>query len=799
MIKVLEDEFEICNYTNKKIDYNANNVTVKDKNYMDFKCEIQLVTVMSHNLIEIGHDIFYKNSENLKTKDAIEYEYIKADYEHCLKEVYKLETRIENIKMRAENIKHNYSLFKLVISEDYIKGIELNTTAICFNKVCNELGSLVQFLYRNEEKAKIFIKKNIFNKLTKLLKKLENDEIFSKELIFENYMKLLYQYSSFWIGEEKNILGYLISYLSVENNNQMDKSFFEMIKKSVINNIKEGSWIFFDKIREWILEDFDYPKYRLKIANCIINNEISYIEQSEISIPKIITKFLIYNDNGNKAIEEIFNHCCKIFVQNQNKTIYNELITLVYKKTTLSNQILNFFDEYYIEINDIYKFDLVRKIYCSFENELLSNKYLEKVKQDKICYVYICLTYEHYDSHFSKIESEDERFAIIRKYIKSINSKDYNEISRLLRCYELLSTDDNSLNEFQLFIFNIGKKYNHAKRLYSLYKNPYLYLGIRTSSKTIKERKDIEVLKALKNVFVEKEFLNLLMQRKPNIKKDSMICNIIISRELYIKSKFKKSLFNIISYYNKKKKYVLKCFLSSKFINSVTSKEMDIILENIKYNTSNFDYDFSIVSMKIFEKYPQKIRDFIVASFKRRRNNNSKFPMRLYITNAANYENERENNILMILELLKRFEYFEIYKYVDDLFLKGDINIASDLLKILQSISSNKMKIAISKFINESGLGLKSWDVAKIILQNSNSIEINDLLYNALTNDGAVNSFVDVSVEKVNKLRKIRKNEKNVKLKVFLDRLICYYSQKRKIEELRELKFKTKLEIKSNF
>ncbi len=53
---------------------------------------------MTHNLIEIGHDIFYKDINKLKEKDKKEYEELEIEYKKCLDEGYRLETRIDTLK-----------------------------------------------------------------------------------------------------------------------------------------------------------------------------------------------------------------------------------------------------------------------------------------------------------------------------------------------------------------------------------------------------------------------------------------------------------------------------------------------------------------------------------------------------------------------------------------------------------------------------------------------------------------------------------------------------------------------------
>ena len=62
IIDLIESKFKVINFKNKSFNYNSNNITIEIESgvFKNYRCEIQLVTVMTHNLIEIGHDIFYK-------------------------------------------------------------------------------------------------------------------------------------------------------------------------------------------------------------------------------------------------------------------------------------------------------------------------------------------------------------------------------------------------------------------------------------------------------------------------------------------------------------------------------------------------------------------------------------------------------------------------------------------------------------------------------------------------------------------------------------------------------------------
>ena len=61
--------------------YDGTNITIslkKDVNkFKGMLCEIQLTTVLSHAMNEFGHNILYKDVDELQSKDVKEYERIK--------------------------------------------------------------------------------------------------------------------------------------------------------------------------------------------------------------------------------------------------------------------------------------------------------------------------------------------------------------------------------------------------------------------------------------------------------------------------------------------------------------------------------------------------------------------------------------------------------------------------------------------------------------------------------------------------------------------------------------------------
>ena len=256
IIDLIENKFKVINFKNKSFNYNSNNITIEIESgvFKNYRCEIQLVTVMTHNLIEIGHDIFYKDINKLKEKDKKEYEDLENEYEKCLEEVYRLETRIDTLKKRKNNILENYKLLKEIISDNYINTIENNISTSVFYNVCNDIMAVAPYLSRNIERAKDFFDKKIILNLTKNLLKIEkNDYIFSDEFVFNDFLKVLTTYYNIWIEDSNEILDILIKYLEYKKNDLMRKNFFDAIKSIVNADLKNEKWNMIFKIKEWIL------------------------------------------------------------------------------------------------------------------------------------------------------------------------------------------------------------------------------------------------------------------------------------------------------------------------------------------------------------------------------------------------------------------------------------------------------------------------------------------------------------------------------------------------------------------
>lgn len=791
VFQLIQKNYEIIESKSKRFDYNANNVTIKTNNgfFSDLRCEIQLVTVMSHNLIEIGHDIVYKNDE-LKAIDAKEMELINQDYNKCLEEVYKLETKIDNIKKRAENVKSNYSLYNKIISDEYLESIKNNDSSSFFYKCCNEIKSIIGYLSRNEKQIKEVNEKNIFKLLTENIPRLKEDGIYNKEYIFDNYNSVMAPYINIWIDDIDEILKVILSFLDSAKNDRMNKSFFGMIKNVVQYGIKDNNWFVFDKIKSYIISESEYSILRVKLVNAILDNNITYTETVDQNTINLVRKELFYTEEGKELIIDLFKYCCSLFLENQDNEIYDILIELTFKFVFLIDDLFSFFKENYSKINDFYKCDLVKKMYYQYKDKTIGSNYFKEIKKDTFYDIWKYLMYDHFDEEYDIKdwkEVEEKAKRIIEKYIRLINEKEILEIERILDCYEFLKTQKQRISyRLTNFIYMIGKKYSNALDLYEKYNNSYLYLGLREKKKVLK-RTDTEILDALHNIYIESIFEEFIINKNQNLDNDVLICKIILDKKLYIEPEKKKTFFEIISFYNLSQQFIGINFISEEFMNNISSQECNVLLENFRYAIEKGKSFIGIDFMDIFSKFPQNIRNFI----KRLIINDIKLNHRveMYITSADNYKAERKNNLLLIIEILKEKEFFQIWQYATQLIEISDVNLISDLSEIISFDDSEENMKAISKLLLELEITTSEiWKIVReISIKTKNEETKKNLKYSLVKMKSATSLYEEYKIRK-DTLNKIKKKEKDKEMKSILNDLAKYCSSMMSREKLREIK-----------
>ena len=807
IIDIIDKNFKVINFKNKSYDYNSNNITIEIKsgNFKNYRCEIQLVTIMTHNLIEISHDIFYKDIDRLKEKDEIEYNELKEEYKKCLEEAYKLETRIDTLKKRKNNILESYRLLNIIISDKYINNLENNSSMNYFYNVCNDIMSVAPYLSRNPERAKDFFEKKVILKLVhSLLNLKEDDFIFKEEYVFNNFLRVLTVYYNIWINDSNEILDALIQYLEYKNNNSMKKQLFDAIQLIVNTELKNEKGDMILKIKEWILKETKQSEYRIKMINIIINNDFEFIEEVDTKTIRINRKKLVYNEKGIESIKELFGYACKIFIENQNSIIYEELIVITYKFNFLANEILEFFYNNYEKIHDIYRYDLLRKVYYSFKGIVLDSKYYKKIKSDKFYDIWKYLCYDYFDEEVERGNREEIKKRAKRKinsYINSIDKVPLSEIRRIIKNYnKMIKEKIHVIFSLKRVLFLIGKNYHNITPIYRNNKNEYLYLGIKsrkTEKIEIEDRNDINLLKAMQDIYVGNVFENYIKIKERNINKDIIICNIISSR-LYLKKKYLNVLFKIIKYYNKNKLSLLynQFYLRDEFIDIIDDKQCCMILDNYYFCLLNekpiIELDISLLNL--FGRYPKECRDFLNMIVNNEKTRRLEYRT-MYMYEAKNYEEERENNLLLVLEWLKKYNYYEVYKFLECIIRSGDMDIINDLYTISEETDDNDYLNAISKLIINLELGINIWKIARVILLKVSDTEIIDNLSVAMREVGVVSSLYQAHKTRKEQIDGIMNEETNKKCKKFLNKISKDINYTMEYEKINEKKRQYEMQI----
>ena len=451
-----------------------------------------------------------------------------------------------------------------------------------------------------------------------------------------------------------------------------------------------------------------------------------------------------------------------------------------------------------------YRYDLIRNIYYSFKEIVLDTKYFNKIKEDKFYSVWKYICYDYFDEEIERknrnqIEKKAKR--VINKYIRDINNIPQKEIVRIIKNYnKMVKEGIFILGKFKKILFLIGKNYDKASKVYENNKNEYLYLGIRSKKEKTEKRNDIKILKAIEFLLDKNVFEEYIKDKKREIERDILICNIIINNySLYKTKKYMKRLFQIIRFYNNNNKSLLynQTYLSDGFIERLNVNQCNDILNNYFICLCNqkniIELDINLYT--IFKKFPNQCRQFFEKIINEEKIKDFNY-LNMYIYDAKNYDEERKNNILFIINQLKKKNYYEIYRVVDAIIKVGDSNLIGDLLEIVDNTEDEEDLKAISILLNHLELGLQIWDVVKKIIKKSSNQEIDKNLCLAMEEIGVVSSLYEAHKYRSEKIKEISRKEKDKKCKAFLSKVNKNLQISIDFEELNEKKMKYEINTK---
>lgn len=776
-LQLIEENYKIIYFKNKSVAYNANNIVVeKEKGtFSNYKCEIQLVTLMFHNLIEIEHNIFYKDSKMLEEKDKEEYDSIKEEYQKCLEEVYKLEYRIEEIQTRAENIAKNFEKFNDMISAEYLKRVKKNKSIIQFSSFCKDLKSLLQYIARQKDRTTLFYKSNILTEIVKNFVTLkEEGRLINIDFIYSELLDVLYSYHGLWRNNGEEILDVLSKY--VYNNKKFKDEFIKMIENSIKDDIIENNWTLFEEIKEWIQTNNNYANLKLKISNVIIINSFNHFEK--VDSDKVIIKYkeIDYTEEGKEYIRDLFKSCLDMFLYNQNFTTFESIVSIMYKFNYLVEEALNYFYDNYININDIFKYELFNKVYHSYEITDFNQNYYKAIKKDSYFRIWKCLYYEEYELLSAEKPKSINNY--VDRYVKEINKKNIEDSIRILKSYDYLEKSSKRINKkICVFLYKASKANKKAEELYKIFKNPYIYLALNQRGMTIEKIDDVKLLKALKIVYIESMFEKVSKKRKKGYEFNVTICEIIMQHDLYNKKKYKKVLLNKLSQFSKNNKPLLtNSFITKDFIKALTASEVEIVLNNYIYslNEDNYNIANSEAIFNMYMKAPGKVRNFLEKLLSKKIKIEYVYNF-FKLFDCPNYENERKNNINFCLKIIKKYGYLYSDSIVKLIIKPNDekcIKILSDTLK--KDTTQETLK-AITILLNIIKFNpFDCFDIVKEIYNSSTDEEIRLDLKMFMTGPGIIRTISPSSEtkDKIKNIRRIKNKENDEKIKKFLNECV---------------------------
>lgn len=318
----------------------------------------------------------------------------------------------------------------------------------------------------------------------------------------------------------------------------------------------------------------------------------------------------------------------------------------------------------------------------------------------------------------------------------------------------------------------------------------------------------------LKTGHTDLNVLNLLINYGENNRNEEIIIKImkfiLNNADLVSNKEYMIFCLNKIKNYNKNKIGIMGELLynprsQKKIIEDYNHDSICILLENFRYSEfKNLD-EFFINDL--FEKYPEDLRMLIKQKIEDNPNENLH---NLYgqrnLAYCSNFNEERYNNLVLCLELLKKNNCYKISNYIH--YLIGEFNkkLEEDILKYLIENDNYDSYVNVINLCRLFDVSTSCWKIYEHIISNIDTNdklldEIDFLLFNTgvVTGEyGIANSFND----KYNFFKNIKSKDKKVnnfikkEASQFKD---LYQNEKNKVDkEIIKNNTKYSLESKNN-
>lgn len=781
IVQVLEEHFKIDDDVPPRENYDARNVTISltDKNIVKFanmRCEVQIVGILSHALIELGHDIFYKDKEELKKKGPKKYAKLKEIYDETFKDIIKSETKMKLIKIEAANIKKGYTALNRLIDENYIKVIRASNDCDKINYRIQEFNTAAEFLSNSQDSIKILMERHLIWELVSafvnipyvVYSKKNNFYYRTFEYTYDQLIDVLGKYIYLWLDDLEKIISTLNNHI-LKHEHSQNNSLTNKLSKMIVTKLKHDKeskqFMLINPIFVWITSNPE-TQMNLKLDTAVeyCNLDLQYLENSGYRKFKIWSGQINPNEKYKENIRKIIFTYCELYLKSKDLNLFRKIISMCHQaqncqKNFKRDYLLDFFNDHYDEIDAHIKW----KIYTFGINqgkELFYNTEIyKKIKNDEICILYSYLySYILDEIPSSSFEVTDAvRKDYLKKYVESLrkeNEEEIIEICNLMNTYEGELCNSYSSYDVSEFLYEIRKEYTEAYQLYKKTQNVYILFGLycREDFKIqIDKEKTERILKyglLSSSIFPEKLFEQIfdIYNIGDSHQLDNYMCRIVLSDEKLLNtSRYLAKVMEIIIFYNNKKQSVLEhcTYLrdQSQFIRILGKRRLKTIFDNLSYKQIQ-SYDDLFIH-EVFEFYPDIVRRFIKKYLENGNPvtfNNFNF----YLYKCKNISNELKNNILLAIELLEKNAYYNIINVVRNLVHNYNQNVFNELKVLIEQNKNLKEVTYLLKILSVSTSG---WNAMELLIQNTDNQdiihEIENILFDSITSGeyGLANSY----------------------------------------------------------
>lgn len=801
---VLYEEFNVKSYKPSKdiIEYDGINITVslkKDINkFKDLLCEIQLTTLLSHAMNEFGHNIIYKDIDELYSKDSQEYERIKNIFEDARKDILKVMGSLEFINKRVFSIKSGAKNIELLLGDNFKESLESVQSLNELEEIINKMIEVIPILNEYEDKYKRIYDSGIIKSIVIKFSDLPVESV--KWLNYDTYeykygklLEFLKSYKYLWLDEFKSIV-YKLYLIAKDNNilNKFDKFIEELVVSDKVDSSKGIANYNIHEIIYATINDKNVEDYiRIKLAECFCDLNYNYCEEVEMNKISFVSNRVNPNESYKNKIYNAINIIFDILLSQNSREALKSLININADLERNSeifdvNPIYDLFYDNYSSLDVYSKNELYKSVSAWKNTKLRKSKFYKKMKKDKIQYLYAML-FNHYideipGSNYS--EREEFRTNFLNEYISNFSEENIVEIISILNSMEIEEIKDAYIYNAGNFLIEIGSLKKYGPKIIEEKWNEYILLGILKSDKKYKFKildKNManKILTALfKTSYIDFYIIdNLILfieEEKDENLKINIIKLLINSLDLINCNKYKKYILDNIKEYNQKKIGVMGDILYNPntekiIITDYTYEEICIIIENFRYSEFNRLDEFFLNDL--FEKYPNDLRKLI--SFRINENPNSNLYnsySHINLTECSNFDVERYNNLQLCIDILKSNDYYKVSNYIH--YLVGEFNetLCEDILKYLNENDNYETYEIIIDLCRLFDASLACWKIYEYIIMK---IDSNDKLINEidclLFNTGVVSGEYGIADSFYNKYLYFKGiKTKNEKLKLFV-------------------------------